>query len=150
MLIIFILTDKICRNFCGRCLCAFFYYMFTEPNRELIRSGDRIPAVTWIGRNTSQGQLTFQYLYSLPPPATEVGRGVYWFHPVRLSICLSTRLSARLSVRPSVCLSVCSPFVDMIFSRHVLRNRYMDFSENLYTDYSTLDKCRPRIFILIG
>ena len=91
---------------CGRSLCAFFYYMFTVPDRELIRLCDRIPAVTWKSRNTSQGQLTFQYLYSLPPPANEVGRGVHWFHPVRLSICLSTRLSARLSVRPSVCQSV--------------------------------------------
>ena len=37
----------------------------------------------------------------------------------------------------SVCLSVWLPSVDMILSRHVLRNISMDFSENLYIYYST-------------
>ena len=36
------------------------------------------------------------------PPATKLG-GVYWIHPVCLSVCLSVRQSVRLSA----CLSVC-------------------------------------------
>ena len=39
--------------------------------------------------------------------------GVYWFHPVHLSVC--------------------PPSIDMILSTHILRNWCMDSSENVYT-----------------
>ena len=58
--------------------------------------------------------------------------------------------SVLLSIHPSVPLSVWLPSVDMILSTRVLRDGFMDFSENVYTDYSWSEKCAPGIFILIG
>ena len=47
--------------------------------------------------------LTDKFL--LYPPKRSLG-GVYWIHPVRLSVCPSVRLSVCPSVRPSVRPSV--------------------------------------------
>ena len=56
-------------------------------------------------------------------PANEVWSGIYSFHPVLLSVCLSVWL----------------PSVDMILSTHVLGNGSIDFSENLYTNYLSFE-----------
>ena len=86
-----------------------------------------------------------QFNYYTPPQRI---RGLYWFHPVRLSyVCVFVLLSVRPSVSLSV--SVCPPSVDMILSTHVLRNRCMDFSEFVHW-LLTICKCAPRIFILNG
>ena len=57
-------------------------------------------------------------------PQTQL-EGVYWFQPVRLSVCLSVCLSLRLSV--------CGH--DFVHA-YVLRDGCMNFSKNVYTDYS--------------
>ena len=64
-------------------------------------------------------------------------RGVYWFHLVCQSVCLSVRpsvcLSVHPSVRPSVCLSVC-PSVDRImFALYLLQ--YSPDPFHIYTPY---------------
>lgn len=41
----------------------------------------------------------------------------------------------RLSVCLSVCPSVCVPSVDMNLSMHVVGNGFIDFFENVYTNY---------------
>ena len=95
------------------------FVFFPEPCTGLIS--------TKLGTNTA-GITIALHISFLYPLANKVLGG----------ILVSPSLSVCLAVCQSVCPSVCPPSVDMILSTHVLRNGCMDFSENLYTDYSTL------------